>query len=264
MLAVGTDAIFTVLSFVPFRQQGSESLRDRRKVLVMLVLSRLEGDSISVPDINLAVRVLKISGGRIRLGIEAPEHVRVLRSEATLKPSSVSLAPDDGLSDRLRRAKLALTIAEGHLQRGEQRLAEAALDDVLQALGSPAMNVSESCPAYESSDCESSDCESSQLSVLVVGDEIVASDVLGELIVAGEIEVRCCQDIREAMDLLQESPADFVLLSGDELQVHCTSIARSWRQHHRFASVPLYRVGVCATDDLSIPHSEDVGHACGA
>ena len=46
----------------------------------MLVLSRQQTDSIFIgPDIK--VTVLSISGGRVKLGIEAPKTVHVARSE---------------------------------------------------------------------------------------------------------------------------------------------------------------------------------------
>ncbi len=46
----------------------------------MLVLSRKEGESIQIGD-NIFLKVLRVQGDRIRLGIEAPRHVKVMRSE---------------------------------------------------------------------------------------------------------------------------------------------------------------------------------------
>jgi carbon storage regulator len=46
----------------------------------MLVLTRKPGEKIHVgPDIT--VTVLEVVGNKIRIGIEAPEDIRVLRSE---------------------------------------------------------------------------------------------------------------------------------------------------------------------------------------
>lgn len=49
----------------------------------MLVLSRKVGDSIQIGG-NIKIRVSRISGSRVTLGIEAPESVRIVRGE--LKP----------------------------------------------------------------------------------------------------------------------------------------------------------------------------------
>jgi len=46
----------------------------------MLVLSRRQGESICVGD-GVTITVLSSQNGRIRLGIEAPAHVRVDRRE---------------------------------------------------------------------------------------------------------------------------------------------------------------------------------------
>ncbi|MCJ8203391.1 carbon storage regulator CsrA [Pseudomonas sp. SMV71] len=46
----------------------------------MLVLSRAVGELISIGD-DISVRVLSITGGTVRFGVEAPRHVDVHRSE---------------------------------------------------------------------------------------------------------------------------------------------------------------------------------------
>lgn len=47
----------------------------------MLILTRRTGEEILIGD-DVRVAVLEVkSGGSVRIGIEAPKHVRVLRSE---------------------------------------------------------------------------------------------------------------------------------------------------------------------------------------
>ncbi len=45
----------------------------------MLVLSRKQGEELLIGDVVL--KVLSISGGRVTLSIQAPEKVRILRTE---------------------------------------------------------------------------------------------------------------------------------------------------------------------------------------
>ncbi|MEO2032593.1 MAG: carbon storage regulator [Planctomycetaceae bacterium] len=47
---------------------------------MMLVLSRKSGESIQIAD-NISVTVSRVGGGRVRLSIEAPPSVRVIRKE---------------------------------------------------------------------------------------------------------------------------------------------------------------------------------------
>lgn len=63
----------------------------------MLVLSRKVGEKLVI-DGNITVKVVRIQGNRITLGIEAPSDVKILRGE--LKRSSVKtveLVVEDGL-----------------------------------------------------------------------------------------------------------------------------------------------------------------------
>ncbi len=46
----------------------------------MLVLSRKENEEILIGD-NIRIRVVKIGGGRTRIGISAPREVNVRRAE---------------------------------------------------------------------------------------------------------------------------------------------------------------------------------------
>ena len=58
----------------------------------MLVLTRKPGEKICVGD-NITVTVVEVTGNRIRLGIEAPEDVRVLRSELYQSWEKNAVAP---------------------------------------------------------------------------------------------------------------------------------------------------------------------------
>ncbi len=56
----------------------------------MLVLSRRERERIKLGD-SIVVTVVRVAGDKVRLGIEAPPHVLVLRDE--LEPRSGAEAP---------------------------------------------------------------------------------------------------------------------------------------------------------------------------
>ena len=46
----------------------------------MLILTRRTGEIIHIGD-NIVVRVLGVKGGQVRIGIEAPKDVNVVRDE---------------------------------------------------------------------------------------------------------------------------------------------------------------------------------------
>jgi carbon storage regulator len=62
----------------------------------MLVLSRKVGERIFVGD-QVTITVVRITGGGVRLGIEAPPNLLVVREElkANVKPAQASSARPD-------------------------------------------------------------------------------------------------------------------------------------------------------------------------
>jgi carbon storage regulator len=73
----------------------------------MLVLTRKSGESILVGD-EIRIRILKVNGSRVRVGIEAPTSLRILREKAEqelflpLDPAADVSDPNVGGDDRLR------------------------------------------------------------------------------------------------------------------------------------------------------------------
>jgi len=57
----------------------------------MLVLSRKESEKIRLGD-SIVVTIVRVSGDKVRLGIEAPPNVLVLRDE--LKPTPTITLPN--------------------------------------------------------------------------------------------------------------------------------------------------------------------------
>lgn len=47
----------------------------------MLVLSRKTNETIELPELGISIEVIKVKGGTVRLGIKAPESIRILRGE---------------------------------------------------------------------------------------------------------------------------------------------------------------------------------------
>lgn len=58
----------------------------------MLVLSRKVGERILLGD-NIRITVVRVSGGGVRLGIEAPAEVAVVREEVAAAPGGPQPVP---------------------------------------------------------------------------------------------------------------------------------------------------------------------------
>lgn len=80
----------------------------------MLVLSRRVGERIVINE-NIVVTVVRVDGGRVRLGIEAPPEVSIIRQELARSPESAHpskaahSASDGRLADISRSSEISAT-----------------------------------------------------------------------------------------------------------------------------------------------------------
>jgi carbon storage regulator len=109
----------------------------------MLVLSRRPKEKIVFPNIQTEIEVLGMKNGQVRLGIEAPPEILVVREELTEPAkgdSGENLAgPERADSDtprefrhqirnRLNDAGLMLAVLRGQIERGEWQRAERTME----------------------------------------------------------------------------------------------------------------------------------------
>jgi carbon storage regulator CsrA len=101
----------------------------------MLVLSRRLNEKVLFPGINVAITVVGVRNGLVRLGIDAPPEVKVLRGE--LQPQNAGQPPPENPQDfrprndlvgkRLEVARAGLAELQRHLAAGRNREAETIL-----------------------------------------------------------------------------------------------------------------------------------------
>ncbi len=61
----------------------------------MLILGRTENQKIMIGD-NITIAVVSISGDRVRIGIDAPQDVMILREELINKAGEASVERSEG------------------------------------------------------------------------------------------------------------------------------------------------------------------------
>jgi carbon storage regulator len=72
----------------------------------MLVLSRKMGEKLLIGD-SIVVTVVRIGPNDVRIGIEAPADVEIVRSELVESAEPVAVQPSGGRGDLRRRAAVA-------------------------------------------------------------------------------------------------------------------------------------------------------------
>jgi carbon storage regulator len=113
----------------------------------MLVLSRRANEKIVFPSIQTEVHVLGMKGGQVRLGIEGPRQVTVLRQELSdrTKPwrdSESTPMPVSGtqreirhrIRNHLNEAGLCLALLRQQLEKGHVVSADLTLEQIEKEL----------------------------------------------------------------------------------------------------------------------------------
>jgi carbon storage regulator CsrA len=60
----------------------------------MLVLSRREGEKILIPDLGISLEIVRVQGSSVKVGIEAPREVKILRAEVADRAAKTDGAPN--------------------------------------------------------------------------------------------------------------------------------------------------------------------------
>lgn len=215
----------------------------------MLVLSRREGEGVVVPDLDLAIHILKVAGGRIQIGIQAPDCIRVLRSELVeraekmVREQTTPFAQHE-LRNRLNQANLALVIAEKHLECGDSSKAETALQSALFNMASESDRRLKEPLAV--------DC--THLQVLLVEDNNNESSLLAEVLRLSGVDVEVACNGFEAIKKLNHRIPEVVLLDMHMPKCDGPTTIKKIRCNPRFDKIALYAVSGATANDIEIRH----------
>lgn len=99
----------------------------------MLVLSRRLNEKIVFPGIATAVTIVSVKPGLVRLGIEAPPEVAVLREELA-RPSAAACPLPAQVCRRLDTVSTGLAQLRRQLTRGDTRDTDATLERLTEEL----------------------------------------------------------------------------------------------------------------------------------
>ena len=119
----------------------------------MLVLSRRPSEKILFPSVGITVEIVQTKGNTVRVGIEAPEDIRVLRGElqphvlddisTEMNHVSISEQSDSDQFDDVQQANLrsrideiglALALAQNQQRQGLSDNVDAALEEAMDRL----------------------------------------------------------------------------------------------------------------------------------
>ena len=113
----------------------------------MLVLSRRENEKVVFSNLGVSVEVLRVAGKVVRLGIEAPAEIQILREELTEPTAASHLSANaashvaslaktvrHAIRNRLNIASLGLQVLQRRLESGDADAAEATIAKIFNEL----------------------------------------------------------------------------------------------------------------------------------
>jgi carbon storage regulator CsrA len=171
----------------------------------MLVLSRKQGERVVFPSLGIAVQVVQCRGNVVRIGIEAPDGVRVFRAEiadAASGPRHSAHAE----RNRLHRVLLSLHVIEQQIEYGKTAEAQETVRQLIAWLDADEQQKPVQRP--------------NRVRMLVVDDDSNERELLAGFLDLQGCECATASDGEDALEYLatHERP-DFVLL--DMLMPRC-------------------------------------------
>lgn len=211
----------------------------------MLVLSRRPGQKVVFPGLGITIDVLRSKGSVVRLGIDAPEEVTILREEVMKSdtdadnedPAAASKYPSRNREDRhtwrnkLNKGLLKLQLLQRQIEVGQAVDLEKCLSDVLTELSELERSTTDEV------------VKSTSPKVLIVEDQENERELLATCLRLGGFEVATAGNGREAFDYLHDHDLpDLVLLDMRMPDVDGPTFLKSVRNDFRLHDLRVFAV----------------------
>jgi carbon storage regulator CsrA len=212
----------------------------------MLVLSRKPQETIVFPHLGVTIEVIRVAGGKVRVGVEAPADISVLRGELVEPGLPLDACPAGSASHRFRNrlhtAGLALKLMEKQLAAGlfeesEQTLQKAL--DVFQQLNAEAERAKSAEPSLGRS-------------VLLVEDDANEAELMAGILRLSGYRVRRAADGLEAIDALELERPDFVLLDMNMPRCDGRATLSAIRKNPAWRDLPVFAVSGASQDETGV------------
>ncbi|MGE0755542.1 MAG: response regulator [Pirellulaceae bacterium] len=227
----------------------------------MLVLTRRQQDKVTFPGLGITVHVVRVDGKAVRLGIEAPDHVRVLRHELADQEAAQDVyhqaPPATKLShafrNRLNAAFIGIQLLSRQLEMGKAGNADAILArivDELRAMDSDIARLDSVRPATAP--------PGRGLRALLVEDNDNEAELLAGYLQTFDYEVRRARDGAEALDLLaSEEKPHIILLDMTMPRLDGRATIKEIRTNPSHAGVKVFAVTGMSQEAAHVPSGRE-------
>jgi carbon storage regulator CsrA len=222
----------------------------------MLVLSRRPHETIEFPSLGITVEIVRVDGNTVRVGIDAPRSVPVVRGELTGADQRRSPSPpiksESRLDHRLRgclnTATIALSVAQKQIEIGQPDTAQKTLQEALEIFASVEEELSSPAAA------PGKPARLRRPTALLVEDNINESALLGSYLRLNSFDVDVVNDGQDALEYLAtKNRPDLVLLDMRLPTKSGPEILESIRGNPSHRDLKVFAMTGSATSEFDIP-----------
>jgi carbon storage regulator CsrA len=213
----------------------------------MLVLSRRQNEKVLFPALDIIVEVVGFNRNTVRLGIDAPSSVAIVREELAkdAKTAAKPAAAKDRhrLRNQLHSATLAVHLAQKQLQAGRSEEAARTLNEALQHF----TELENALPAPAAAPAK-------PIRALVVEDNHNESTLLAEYLRLNGIKVETAHDGAEALEHLRsQGRPDVILLDMRMPRCDGPATIAAIRGNADFEGMKVFAVSGADPEECAVP-----------
>jgi carbon storage regulator CsrA len=235
----------------------------------MLVLSRKEDQKVCFPELGITVEIVRVKGSTVRLGIDAPTEVRIMRDElmggakdALPARTRVIRFPKElrhEIRNELNSISIALHLIKREVEAGHVEDFEATFDKLVEHIERISANqaLSSDETVAEESITQTHTENKHELTALLVEDQANEREMLAGLLRMHGYQVATAADGLEAIDYLDENEKpDVILIDMRMPRCDGPTTIRRIRQNPSFDGVKLFAISGCSAQETGIDVQE--------
>lgn len=223
----------------------------------MLVLTRKNDESIVFPEIGVTLSVLRIRGNVVKIGVNAPKEITVLRKEVLEDPeraaefaSSQSERRHD-LRNQMHTLRLALHLLEKLIGKGRHDEANRLLERVVKGFASLEELVTGETPKAIDAPTNAG---STKRTALLVEDDANQSELLAGYLQLSGFDVETAGDGDEALNVLADGVVpDVVLLDMFMPRVNGAETIARIRHIPKLEQLKVFAISGTDPSELGVP-----------